>query len=396
MVLGDPPSLGLVPAEHREVRDPEEVVPLGLALRHLHPQRAEHSRGHGRLVGHDQDRVARLGAQRGGGPLDLGLGQELGDRRAPSRVLHHGPGQALGAEGLRPLGEGVEATARPLAAGADGADHSARPDGSGEDLELGPAEHLGEVGDLGAQPAVGPVRAVAQHHVVVGEPLHRQVHLDAAEREHGLQHGVHRVVDVLLLHEPHLQVELGELGLAIRAEVLVPEAAGDLVVALGAAHHQQLLEQLRGLRKRVPGARAQAARHQEVARSLRRGPGEDRRLHLQEVLGVQLLPDRAHHVVAQARGCGASPPGAGPGSGSGAGAPRPPARPRRSGTAGSRRRPGRPGRPRPAPPRRWAAPGSRCPPRARSARPRRRSRPRSEARPPRRAPRARPPGRNTS
>ena len=41
-------------------------------------------------------------------------------------------------------------------------------------------------------------------------------------------------------------------GCAVGAEVLVTEAARDLVVALEAADHQQLLEQLRRLRQRVP------------------------------------------------------------------------------------------------------------------------------------------------
>ena len=68
------------------------------------------------------------------------------------------------------------------------------------------------------------------------------------------------VDDVVLLDEGHLEVELGELGLAEAAQVLVAEAAGDLVVALVAAHHQQLLEQLRRLRQRVERARPHARR----------------------------------------------------------------------------------------------------------------------------------------
>jgi hypothetical protein len=79
--------------------------------------------------------------------------------------------------------------------------------------------------------------------------------------------------DVVLLDEAHLDVELGELRLAVGAEVLVAVAAGDLVVALHAGHHEQLLEQLRRLRQGVPGARLQADRHQEVARALRASSG---------------------------------------------------------------------------------------------------------------------------
>ena len=79
--------------------------------------------------------------------------------------------------------------------------------------------------------------------------------------------------DVVLGDERHLDVELGELRLPVGPEVLVAVAAGDLVVALHAGHHQQLLEQLRGLRQGVPGAGLQADRHQEVAGALRAWTG---------------------------------------------------------------------------------------------------------------------------
>jgi hypothetical protein len=49
---------------------------------------------------------------------------------------------------------------------------------------------------------------------------------------------------LVLRREAGLHVELGELELAIRPQVLVSQAPGDLVVAVGAAHHQQLLEEL--------------------------------------------------------------------------------------------------------------------------------------------------------
>ncbi len=92
---------------------------------------------------------------------------------------------------------------------------------------------------------------------------------------------------VVLGDERHLDVELGELRLPVGPEVLVAVAAGDLVVALHAADHQQLLEQLRRLRQRVPAAGLQPHRDQEVAGALRRGPGQRRGLDLQEVPLVQ-------------------------------------------------------------------------------------------------------------
>ena len=98
----------------------------------------------------------------------------------------------------------------------------------------------------------------------------------------------------------HLDVELGELRLPVGAEVLVAVAARDLVVALHAADHQQLLEQLRALRQRVPGARTQPRRHQEVAGTLGGGAGQRRGLDLDELAVVQHRAGGVVDLAAQA------------------------------------------------------------------------------------------------
>src|SRR5690606_7734066 len=81
--------------------------------------------------------------------------------------------------------------------------------------------------------------------------------------------------------------ELGELRLAVGTEVLVAVAAGALVVALDTADHAELLEQLRRLRQRVPGAGREAGRDQEVAGTLRRGSRPRRRVDLDGLVTVQ-------------------------------------------------------------------------------------------------------------
>ena len=73
----------------------------------------------------------------------------------------------------------------------------------------------------------------------------------------------------VLVDEAHLEVELGELRLAVAAQVLVAEAARDLEVAVDAGDHQQLLELLRALRQGVDVARLEARRDDEVAGALR-------------------------------------------------------------------------------------------------------------------------------
>ena len=109
----------------------------------------------------------------------------------------------------------------------------------------------------------------------------------------------HQIHDLLLGQERGLDVDLGEFGLAVGAQVLVAEAFDDLVVAVEARHHQQLLEQLRRLRQGEKMAGMNARRHQIVARAFRRGAGQHRRFHLHEALLVEGIAQGLGHLVAQ-------------------------------------------------------------------------------------------------
>ena len=155
-------------------------------------------------------------------------------------------------------------------------------------------ERAGEVAELEAETEVRAVGAEPGERVVVADARERQLELRAAHalehvRDQALVHGQ----DVLDLDERHLDVELGEIRLAVGALVLVTEATGDLVVALEAADHQELLEELRRLGQRVERAGLAARGHEEVTRALGGRAGEDGRLDLQESLAVEELAHRA-------------------------------------------------------------------------------------------------------
>ena len=64
-----------------------------------------------------------------------------------------------------------------------------------------------------------------------------------------------QIADFLLGQERGLAVDLREFGLTVGAQIFVAEALDDLVVAIEARHHQQLLEELRRLRQREELAR---------------------------------------------------------------------------------------------------------------------------------------------
>ena len=113
-------------------------------------------------------------------------------------------------------------------------------------------------------------------------------------------HPLHQPEQELLVGEGHLDVELGDLLHAVGAEILVAEADRDLVVALEAGDHEQLLRDLRRLRQRVELAALQPRRHEEVAGALGRRLPEDRRLDVDEAGLLHHAADRPDHLAAQA------------------------------------------------------------------------------------------------
>jgi hypothetical protein len=88
--------------------------------------------------------------------------------------------------------------------------------------------------------------------------------------EHARQNGFDGREHIVLRHEAHFEVELVEFsGRPVGAGVLVAEAGCDLEIAVEARDHDQLLEHLRSLGKRVELTRMDAARNEIVARAFR-------------------------------------------------------------------------------------------------------------------------------
>ena len=275
--------------EQGGVHDPDEgplvVVDEAAALADLQAGGAQQGAGGVHGTRGEEDAVAGLGTGGLGQACPLGVGDVLGDGATEGPVVGDGDvGQALGTALLGPLLPGVEgASGLGGPAGHDDGTHV----GVLEDPEGGVLEVVGQVHQLAAETQVGLVRAVLLHGVAVGHAGNGRGQVVVDEGPYLAQHVLGDGDDVVLLDEAHLHIELGELGLTVGAEVLIPVAAGDLVVALHTGDHEQLLEQLRALRQGVPGARCQTSRDQEVAGSLRGGAGQGGGLDLHEVMGVQ-------------------------------------------------------------------------------------------------------------
>ena len=308
-----------VELEHREINHPKEVPggvgPIGghqaqlLGQELAHPVEGLVHRG--RVAGTEQDQ----GAGHGAGALEqfgLGLGGEVvldGANRVDLAALAHpNKGQAAGS-GLLGLTEHIAAGFDPhvaegvIAAGHGDALH--RPPGrhgAGEHLEAHAGHQVAHVHQLHAVAGVGPVGAVAIHGLVPGEAREGLGQLNAL---HGLPDRTDQLFvegqDLLLVHEAHLHVQLGELRLAIGAQVFVAEAAGHLVIALQAAHHQQLLEQLGRLGQGEPFATTNPRGHQVIAGAFGGGAGQHRRFHLDEALLFEEAAGGLDREVTQAQ-----------------------------------------------------------------------------------------------
>ena len=144
-------------------------------------------------------------------------------------------------------------------------------------------EELGHLGDFEIETEVWLIGAVAGHRFVVGDALDRRFNVVADLLPHVHENLLGKRDHVFLISEAHFDVKLRELGLAVGAEVFVAVAASELEVAFHAAHHEQLLEKLRRLRKCVPRSGSEACRDEEVARPLGCRTGKGRCFDLDEV-----------------------------------------------------------------------------------------------------------------
>ncbi len=267
--------------EHREIDDPAEAERALLdqveLLGDAGPGEAGELGRLGFLAGGEENAVVGAKAHRVGERVHAFGAVVLGDRAAPFAALAGRIAEAGEALAPRPFVHVVEEFAA-LFGGArrrDGADHPALLDDPGEQAEARAAEMLADVVDEQRIAQVGLVAAIFEHRFLVGNA---RIFARRGDRfavrellEHARQHRLDRGEHIVLRDEAHLEIELVEFaGRPVGAGVLVAEAGRDLEIAVEAGDHQQLLEHLRRLRKRVEFARMDPARHQIVARAFGR------------------------------------------------------------------------------------------------------------------------------
>src|SRR5206468_7615581 len=95
--------------------------------------------------------------------------------------------------------------------------------------------------DLERDAEIGLVAAETLHRIAIGQTRKWNLELAAqVAAEHRREHSLDDLEDIVLGDERHLEIDLGELGLSVGAQVLVPQASGDLEVAIEARDHEDL------------------------------------------------------------------------------------------------------------------------------------------------------------
>jgi hypothetical protein len=246
--------------EERKVDDPEEPQPalVGRGPTELETQEPEDVGRAQPLVRDQVEHVAHLGTEPLGDTGEFRGRHELGDRRHQCRGavvpgLDPHPDQTLGPPALAGRGQVVETAPAGRLRGPGVADALDRA--GPERLELRLGEQVGELDELHPEPDVRLVGAEPVDRLTPGDPGHLAHALAPHGPDGGVDGGGDHLEDVLLAGEAHLGVELGELELPVRSQVLVAEAPRHLVVAVDTAHHAQLLEELRALGQGVEGTR---------------------------------------------------------------------------------------------------------------------------------------------
>ena len=147
---------------------------------------------------------------------------------------------------------------------------------------------------------IGLVVAIVPQGIVVRHALHSFAIINAFYRFENVFHQpLKHVEDIVLLHETHFAVNLRKLGLAVGPQVFIAEAFYNLIVAIVAAHHEQLLKGLRTLRQRIKLSGIHTAGHYKITGPFGSALDEKRRFNIHETILVQIISCGTVYRIAQ-------------------------------------------------------------------------------------------------
>ena len=114
-----------------------------------------------------------------------------------------------------------------------------------ENLEILVLKQVVEFHKAHSKAGIRFVRTIVFHSVSPCDAFHSIQFYILESLEDMFYQSFEDIENVLLFNERHLAVDLGKLGLAVGAQVLIAEAAHNLEIAVHAGNHQQLFQRLR-------------------------------------------------------------------------------------------------------------------------------------------------------
>ena len=132
------------------------------------------------------------------------------------------------------------------AADIDGIDDAAVFQSSSKDFKSAVFHQIAQIFQFKAETGVRLIASVSGHRLVVRQARKRNRQLLSENlAEKLLEKSFVQLHDIVRLHEGHLHIDLREFRLAVRSQILIPVASGDLIIAVHAGSHQNLLKHLR-------------------------------------------------------------------------------------------------------------------------------------------------------
>ena len=230
--------------EERRIHNPHER-PLAVfnkagAVTDLNTDSAQQSTRLFSFTGGEEDAVPRVGPGCCGKTRAFFIGDVLRNRAGQFAVfLHEDIGQALRTALLCPFLPCIQGAARLRSTAGH---HHGTHVGSLKHTERGVGKVIGKFGQLKAKTQIWLVGTVFLHRFGIGHTANRTGNLHINQVPDGLDNAFAQVNNVVLVYEGCLNIELSELRLTVRTEVLIAVASSNLVVLLNAAHLQELFE----------------------------------------------------------------------------------------------------------------------------------------------------------
>ena len=278
------------PLQKREFCHPHKTVLILVQKIHLfgkfHTKSAQHVINHFAAVCRKEKKISRLSVHRFYQCIHFFFCHKLGEGGFSRSVFRNGDiGQTFCSVAFGELYQLIDLLAGhgTLSLSVDAADASACLKRVFKHAESAVLHNFAYIMKLHTETHIRFVRPETVHGFLPCDPLDRKLHVHIQHFfEKICQKSFIHINNIVHIHERKLHVDLGELRLTVRAEVLIPETTGDLDIAVITGTHQKLFVQLGRLGQSVETSGMDSGGHQIISRAFRSALAQHGRLDLQE------------------------------------------------------------------------------------------------------------------